>query len=182
MNNLGFSWGGKKIKLSDPLKETGIYFNEGLFPFYAKNSFVETGGVFAYSDLVCNEGVTLTHLELKEYLNALPVPVLCKFQEGNYIVAKGLLVKVDGENLIPWFFASNADSIEKVDFYVRAEALRENGVRIILLDYISEHTGRTFVETDIAEYFGSRIELPKFGTIDERKAFLDNLIKDALQP
>lgn len=175
---------GRTFSYGD-IKITELQFDEnGEKPFYFEGGAFEDTNTFAYSDAEQFNGKPITPAILNEIFYSSRVPIKVKVAGVTYIVANGFLAHLKNDDQIIPLVLLNFQNENPSSLYVSRKACinaRYISISSLIRDIVWKHKGECLISDSIEHHFGMRLIIPEFKTIGQRKAFLDEIIKDGLE-
>lgn len=168
------------------LTNSGTYFDHSdvNFPIYFLGGAMENENKFEYYATSKRAGlISLTRSQIEEVIDVYSRPFTFKYKEKTYIGAKGLLAELTKDGQIEVLYIERmedwVDTRDLTVSYVKTDAL-SGDLGAVLRRLISSLPGEIRVQKNISGAFARKPEMPAFRTIGEKKRYIEDLLKSAL--
>jgi hypothetical protein len=170
------------------LRDYGLYFDEtsDTYP-YIMTSNLSNKKDLQYSSYANQLGLRVLNLKkLKDILNSAQIPIICSVRHVQYLIGKGFLSTYDATEgkHDPLIVAcvnkrKSITGIVDVRIYISRKINQEihKAFHPIVKDLTAEHQGDIIICNNILEFIGERIEIPRGGSLTQRKEYEKALIE-----
>lgn len=154
------------------------------------STFHYESGVIMYSRGVQFQDMRITKEKAIEVLETSAIPIIINYNKAQYLMGKGFLSEFSPSRFMfspstikPLMIVAmrpNGTRMSDTVAYVASEVhtIKENrSIQVLVNTFLEDYRQDIIQTVDILKYIGERIEIPQFPSFQQRKEYVDNLLR-----